>query len=182
MRNQRCESSWSGLLHHSRFPHCPSVLQSVSLTLLYIVKILSGSGSYIFLVDFHCLQVLDPEKANFVWKHVSKPPCQLLVVENKQRIKQLIDCAKPGDVHLPFQQFFLLPFWFMQRHFNQSFGWAMVNFSISFSIKPAPGMSTSGIRSTWSFAMLVLLNLPRGLLSLTSLQLPFFSAIGVLQY
>ena len=37
----------AAFLHHSRFPHFPSVFQSVSLTLLCIVKILSRSDSYI---------------------------------------------------------------------------------------------------------------------------------------
>ena len=40
---------------------------------------------------------------------------------------------------------------------------------------------SSGVRSTSSSAMLVLLNLPRGLLSLTSMQLPVFSGIGVFE-
>ena len=52
-------------------------------------------------------------------------------------------------------------------------------FSISFSQKLALEMS-SGVRLTWSSAMLVILNLTRGLLSLTSMQLPvFFSGITV---
>ena len=37
---------------------------------------------------------------------------------------------------------------------------------------------SSGVRPTRSSAMLVILNLSRGLLSLTSMQLPFFSGIG----
>ena len=49
---------------NSLFPHFPAVVQSVSPTLLYIVKIISASVSHIFL-NFHCLQVLDPKKANF---------------------------------------------------------------------------------------------------------------------
>ena len=40
---------------------------------------------------------------------------------------------------------------------------------------------SSGVRSTWSSAMLVILNLPQGLLGLTSKQLPVFSGIGVLR-
>ena len=49
----------------------------------------------------------------------------------------------------------------------------MVNFPISSSLKLAPGMS-SGVRSTWLSAMLVISNLLWGVLSLTSMQLPFF--------
>ena len=40
---------------------------------------------------------------------------------------------------------------------------------------------SSAVRSTWSSAMLVILNLPWGLLSLTSMQLRFFSGNGVLR-
>ena len=53
-------------------------------------------------------------------------------------------------------------------------------FFIYSSIKLALRMS-SGVRSTWSSPMLVILNLPRGLLSLTSMQIPVFSGIGVLR-
>ena len=47
-------------------------------------------------------------------------------------------------------------------------GWSNSSFSLL-----APGMF-SGARSTWSSAMLVILYLPRGVLSLTSKQLPVF--------
>ena len=113
-----------------------------------------GHG-HIFL-DFPYFQVLYFEKANFVWKQVSKPRYKLLV-KNKQH-KQLIDRSKPDDVHfLVSNSSFLLPFWFIWRHFNQKFN----HFSLSSYLKPAPGMS-SGIRSTWSSAVLVISNLPQG--------------------
>ena len=54
-----------------------------------------------------------------------------------------------------------------------NFSWATVNFYVFFSQKLALEKS-SGVRLTWSSAMLVILNLTRGLLSLTSMQLPFF--------
>ena len=61
----------------------------------------------IYFLDFYCLQVLNPEKKNLYENmHVSKLLCNL-VVENKQH-KQLIDRAKPDDIHLPFQQFLLI--------------------------------------------------------------------------
>ena len=85
-----------------------------------------------------------------------KPPCKLFF-ENKQH-KQLIDRAKPDDVHfLDSNSSFLLPFWFIRRHFKQKFN----HFSLSSSLKTAPGMSP-GIRSTWSPAVLVISNLPQG--------------------
>ena len=83
-------------------------------------------------------------------KHVSKLLCKL-VVENKQH-KQQIDRA--DDVHLTFQQFLFITILIYRRHFNQNLSWETVNFSISSSIKLTPGM-TSGVRSTWSSAMLV---------------------------
>ena len=54
-----------------------------------------------------------------------------------------------------------------------NFSWATVNFSVSFSQKLALKIS-SGVKLTWSSAMLVILNLTRGLLSLSSMQLPGF--------
>ena len=57
---------------------------------------------------------------------------------------------------------FLLPFWFIRRHFNQNFGWVTVNLSISSSLKPAPGMSPAVRSTSWSSAVLVILNLPQG--------------------
>ena len=116
----------------------------------------SSMGHGHILLDFPYFLVLDFEKANFVWKQVSKPRCKLLV-KNKQH-KQLIDHTKPDDVHfLVSNSSFLLPFWFIRRHFNQKFN----HFSLSSSLKPAPGMSP-GIRSTWSPPVLVISNLPQG--------------------
>ena len=155
-------------LHHSRSPHFPSVLHC--LANFALVKLQYGSGSGSFILDFSLLSGSWPWESKF-WTHVSKPLCKSLV-ENKQQ-KQLIDSAKPDDVHLTFQQFPFITIWIYRRHFNQNFSWETVSFSISSSIKLAPGMS-SGVRSTWSSAMLVILNLPRGLLSLTSMQLRFF--------
>ena len=54
-----------------------------------------------------------------------------------------------------------------------NFSSATVNFYVFFSQKLALEKS-SGVRLTWTSAMLVILNLTRGLLSLTSMQLPFF--------
>ena len=125
-----------------------------------------GHG-HIFL-DFPCFQVLDLEKTNFVSKQVSKPLCKLLV-ENKQH-KQLIDRAKPDDVHfLVSNSSFLLPFWFIRRHFNQKFN----HFSLSSSLKTAPGMSP-GIWSTWSSAVLVISNFPSRAKSLLPGNFRFF--------
>ena len=119
------------------------------------MKILFGSWSYIFRFSLLPGSV-DLEKTNFVWKQVSKPPWKLLV-QNKQH-KQLIDRAKPDDVHFLFSNSsFLLPFWFIRRHFNQKFN----HFSLPSSLKPAPGMSP-GIRSTWPSYVLVTSNLPQG--------------------
>ena len=116
----------------------------------------SSMGHGHILLDFPYFLVLDFEKANFVWKQVSKPRCKLLV-KNKQH-KQLIDHTKPDDVHfLVSNSSFLLPFWFIRRHFNQKFN----HFSLSSSLKPAPGMSP-GIRSTWSSSVLVTSNLSQG--------------------
>ena len=58
-----------------------------------------------------------------------------------------------------------------------NFSWATVNFSVSFSQKLALKIS-SGVKLTWSSAMLVILNLTRGLLSLSSMQLPAFFFVG----
>ena len=125
-----------------------------------------GHG-HIFL-DFPCFQVLYFEKANFVWKQVSKPRYKLLV-KNKQH-KQLIDRSKPDDVHfLVSNSSFLLPFWFIRRHFNQKFN----HFSLSSPLKPAPGMSP-GIRSTWSSAVLVISNFPSRAKSLLPGSFRFF--------
>ena len=81
-----------------------------------------------------------------------------LVVENKQH-KQLIDSAKPDDIHLS-NSSFLLPF-SLYGGILTNFSWATVNFSIFSSLKPAPGMSP-GVRSTWSSSVLVIFNLPQG--------------------
>ena len=60
-----------------------------------------------------------------------------------------------------------------------NFSSAAVNFSVSFSQKLTLEIS-SGVRLTWSSAMLVILNLTRGLLNLSSMQLAgFFSGITV---
>ena len=165
-------------LHHSRSPHFPSVLHS--LANFALVKLQCGSGSGSFILDFSLLSSPWPWESKFC-AQVSKPLCKLLV-ENKQQ-KQLIDRAKPNDGWCT-PNLLTVPFHY---HFDLNGGilsktgsWETVSFSISSSIKLAPGMS-SAVRSTWSSAMLVILNLPRGLLSLTSMQLRFFSGNGVLR-
>ena len=159
-------------LHHSRSPHFPSVLHCLANFALVKLQCGSGSGSGSFILDFSLLSGSWPWESKF-WTHVSKPLCKSLV-ENKQQ-KQLIDSAKPDDVHLTFQQFHFITILIYRRHLTKT----LVE-KRSVSIKLAPGMS-SGVRSTWSSAILVILNLPRGLLSLTSMQLRFFSVNGVLR-
>ena len=158
-------------LHYSRSPHFSSVLHCLANLALVKLQCGSGSGSGSFILDFSLLSGSWPWESKFC-THVSKPLC-------KQQ-KQLIDRAKSDDVHLTGNSSFSLLFWFIRRHFNQNFSWETVSFSVSSLIKLASGIS-SGVRATWSSAMLVIFNLPRGLLSLTSMQLPFFSGNGVLR-
>ena len=99
-----------------------------------LVKWRSCLGQGHIFLDFYCLQVLDPEKANFVWKHVSKPLC-----------KQLIDCAKPDDVHLPFQQFLLITILIYTETFQPKLTLSKGQFFYPFFNKAiAPGMSSWG--------------------------------------
>ena len=104
-------------------------------------------------------------------EHLSELLCKL-VVENRE----LIDRAKPDDIHIS-KSFFLLPVWFMRLHFNQNFSFATISFSISSSLKRASGMSP-GVRSTWSSAMLVNLNLPQGPLNLACETIRFSSLLA----
>ena len=113
-----------------------------------LVKWRSCLGQGHIFLDFHCLQVLDPEKANFVWKHASKPLC-----------KQLIDCAKPDDVHLPFQQFLLITILIYTETFQPKLKLSKGQFFNPFFNKASTRNVLLGVRSTWSSAMLVLFNL-----------------------
>ena len=78
----------------SPFPSVPHCLADFAL-----VKLLAGSVEFLTLRK----QVMYENTCSYV----SKPPCTL-VVENKQH-KELIDRAKPDDVHLS-NSSILLPF------------------------------------------------------------------------
>ena len=113
-------------LHHSRSPHFPSVLHCLANFALVKLQYGSGSGSGSFILDFSLLSGSWPWESKFS-THVSKPLCKSLV-ENKQQ-KQLIDSAKPDDVHLTFQQFPFITILIYRRHFNQNFSWETVSFN-----------------------------------------------------
>ena len=86
-------------------------------------------------LDFLSLQVLDTEKANFVWKRVSKLLCKL-EVQNKQHINSW--SVRRG--RMIYTTFATVPCYYHLDLFSDILTktWATVNFSISSSIKLAP--------------------------------------------
>ena len=92
-------------------------------------------------LDFLSLQVLDTEKANFVWKRVSKTLCKL-EVENKQHINSW--SIRRG--RMMYTTFATVPCYYHLDLFSDILtkNWATVNFSISSSIM----LSTRNVR--WS--------------------------------
>ena len=108
-----CRSGWLSLLLQEAAAQHLWPLFSIflyKLTQWSSFKFAHNSASICFSHCLYCLQVLDPDESNFVWKSVSKLLFKL-VIKNK-RHKQLIDHAKPDDRCTPTCTIPTVPFYY----------------------------------------------------------------------
>ena len=85
---------------------------------------------------------------------------------------RILEIETIGWKTYPSKSSLILPLWFIRRLLSQNFDWLSVNFSMFFAHTDVGNIIRREIGLSSSFAML--LYLPRGLLSLVSVQLPVF--------